>query len=302
MELRPVAGQKPMRGNSPKLKVEDPKTGQQFIFKPIDAADATIETEAFAMRLRRAGNEPTYAAVPQQVTLADGTVLKGYVKPWVKSEGMLNAEPTLWTRTQREDILADHAWGEFLGNYDTKPDQSVVIGRSAQNLDWDRSLVDYTKQMPLDRFKADNPAPPASSLLYREYVNGKVDLDFSAMFDAVKRIQGLPEAEVRSALAPYLSKTFGSATAPQAEALVQSVLTRQVGLESGFQSLVNGLKAERAFNLGQTPALPTWGTYLTTSFKDAWALGVARLMDSPVFGWGNRLFQLINGMRQGKAV
>lgn len=65
------------------------------------------------------------------------------------------------------------------------------------------------------------------------------------MFDAVKRIQGLPEAEVRQALQPYLAKTFGSATAPQA---------------------------------------------------------MRALMDSSVFGWGNRAIQLFNGWRAGKAV
>lgn len=302
LELTPVKAEEMLRGNSVKMVVQD-SAGRKYLFKPLGAEASVLETETAAMNLRRAAGEPTVAAVPQKVKLADGTVLEGYVKPFVKNQGNLVGDPTQWTSAQRHQVLADHGWAEFLGNYDTKSDQSVRIGETSLNVDWDHALSDYATNAPLSRFKSHNPAPPAQNLLYREFVKGKLDLDFRPLFETIDRIQGLPDAEIRAQLKPFVDKAFagGQAYGPYAnpEAFMQAVLARKSTLKTNFTQFVARLQAERDFNLGRAKELPTWGEYVGTAVNDAKQEQIGALVDTELFGYGNQAIQTIKKLQGG---
>ncbi len=297
LKLQPAkAG--PLRGNSVKIMAKDPATGRKLLFKPLEAESTVYEIERFAMGMRRAGGEPTVPAVRQKLRTPDGKTLEGYVKPFVDNDGLLQANPKAWTRGEHEAVLADHAWAEFLGNYDTKSDQYVKVPGSALNVDWDHALSDYANPQALTRFKAHNPAPPAQSMLYQAYVRGEVDLDFSALRETIARIGRIPDAQVKAELQPFLAKAFanGGTWGPYqtAEALTNAVLARKGGLAGKFDAFVVGLQQERAFNLGRSGQVPSWPEYVATQVGDKKIEAIGPLVDTPAFAKGNQLIQMLN--------
>ena len=258
LELRPVAGaDKALSGASAKLVVE--ADGQRYVAKLRDTKYLKLEREQFAHALRRAADEPTVSIAPQTVKLPSGD-LHVYVKPFIPASGQLPANPRLWSPAERNTILAEHAWAEFLGNYDTKNEQSLVLdlpgGKKALNIDWDLALTDYEKNGPISRFKHFSPehhlpfAPPAHALLYRDFVHGKIDLDFAPTFDAISRIEKLSDQQIRDALAPFLAHAFaepGAHVGPyrDPESLVKAVIGRRDGLRASFEKFVGVDPANR---------------------------------------------------------
>jgi hypothetical protein len=303
LKLEPAKAEA-LRGNSVKALAKDPATGRKFLFKPMEEGSTAFETERFAMTMRRAANEPTVPAVRQQLKTPDGKVLDGYVKPFVENEGLLKADPKAWTRGEQEAVLGDHAWAEFLGNYDTKSDQYVKMPGSALNVDWDHALSDYASPQALTRFKAHNPAPPAQAVLYQAYVRGEVDLDFGALRDAAARIAKIPDAQVKAELQPFLAKTFanGGTWGPYqtAEALTNAVLARKHNLVGKFEAFVVGLQQERAFNLGRGGKPKPWPAYVQTAIEDKKIEAIGPLVDTPAFAKGNQLIQALNAARTAR--
>ncbi|HJZ86510.1 MAG TPA: hypothetical protein VKN99_15120 [Polyangia bacterium] len=265
--LRPLTGQnRSLSGTTPKLLVQDPN-GRTFLAKAKDPVNLNFERELFATRLRQAAGEPTVPVVSKSIDLEAGRRFDGYVKPMLPAQGPLAPDPAQWTLAQRNVVLADHVWAEFLGNDDTHRLQSIVLHApgmtepGSMNIDWDRSLLDYRRTRPLSRFRQGTPSPPAHNLLYRSYVRGTLDLDFGPSFDAIERIHGLSDQEIRDALGPFLDRVFeapgrGYGPYPTRDALVQAVLARRDRLRDQFEVFVRSLMDERAQRLARSPRPP----------------------------------------------
>jgi hypothetical protein len=191
--------------------------------------------------------------VPHAVTVG-GEELRGYVKPYVENDGLLGMDPLRWTELQRTAVLVDHAFAEMTGNYDTKPDQYVVVGDAATNIDWDHALVDHRQrprahEQPLSRHKKQKPSPPAQQLLWWTWVRGELELDVDPLHETAARIAALDEDVVEHALEPFLARAFagGAGWGPFAtrRELVDNVLRRQRALCATFATFVDDVRAER---------------------------------------------------------
>jgi hypothetical protein len=297
-----VKGKPNARGARVKLTAED-KAGNRYMFKSADPKTTWLDREMFAQNMRRAAGEPSVPIVARSIKLAGGKSVTGYVKPYIKSSGNLPADPRTWSGAQRAVILADHAWAEFLGNYDTKVDQSIVIRpkggpKTAVNVDWDLSLTDYAVSKPVSRFKSMNSAPPAHNLLYRSYVRGKVPVDFRPLFEAVDRIQAIPDKEVRKALQPFVKKAFANGKTigsyKTAEAFVQGVLDRKAGLRKEMRGLVRNLKAERVDRTKHRGVFAHIRR-LPANLRDAKMVVVGRFVQSKSFAKMQSVFRKFGG-------
>lgn len=257
------------RGGGTSVKYVVEGGGQAFTFKP-DLhpnpfraknfwPDSLYERDFFAQRMRQLAGEPFVPPVRRSVMI-DGERLRGYVRQRLPYNGKLPSDARTWSRAQVHQVLSDAVWSEFLGNYDMKTDQYAVVrlpggGRGAFAYDWDLSLGDYAREVPLSRHKSlgkNNPlmVPTAANLLFAQYVRGEVDLDFAAMRDAVKRIQSLPDAEVAAALRPFIEKELGAGRSfgpfQRGDQLVAAVLARKRSLSADFEALITSLQSERA--------------------------------------------------------
>jgi len=92
-------------------------------------------------------------------------------------------------------------------------------------------------------------------------VRGALDLDFGPSFDAIERIHGLSDQEIRGALGPFLDRVFeapgrGYGPYPTRDALVQAVLARRDRLRDQFEVFVRSLMDERAQRLARSPRPP----------------------------------------------
>ncbi len=301
-------GQK-FTGSNIKFHAEDGSDpAHKFTFKPFNPASTNFEKDVMGNSIRARGGEASAQPVPQSLTLPDGQVLDGYVKPHVKGDD-LTGDPTKWSPGVIDSVLADAPWAEFLGNYDLKLDQYKVIkvgekdkdargeGTAAAqsdtkderptvavNRDWDTVMSDYQQQDHLDRYKAFKTgivakgwlpaAPPAQNLLYEAYVKGRLDINFAPMFEAIERIQAIPDADIAADMKPFLDKTFakGKTFGPykSPNELVAAVLDRKAHLKENFERFVQDLKDERAgLAADKARFIPTMRE-LRTWLRDSW--------------------------------
>ena len=309
--LKPVDLDKKLTGSNVKFRAED-EAGNSYTFKPFKPWHSGFQQEQFALALRTKAGEPALPVVPQTLTLPTGRTLEGYVKPRLKDTDDLSGSPAKWSKPQRDQLLADAAWAEFLGNYDLKLDQyktfkvEGVEGKVLLNADWDCALTDYGHDpQKLDRYKALKggltavglvpAAPPAQALLYEAHVRGKLELDFRPMFDAVGRIEKLSESDIRAALAPLLARRFENGQRwgdfQKPEDVVQAVLVRQATLRRELTGLKEALDEERSYLASRKDKLlPSWREVKTWA-KDKWMhLGNA-FVQSPLLGVLNRINQ-----------
>jgi hypothetical protein len=292
-----------LRGARAKLIVRDSQ-GRKYMFKQHDPAQTWPDREHFAQVLRQAAGEPHAPVAVTRVKLPDGRVVEGTVKPFLASEGELPANPRRWTAGLIAAVLADHAWAEMLGNYDTKTDQSLVIqpaglrDKAAINIDWDLSLTDYVAARPVSRHKAMNSGPPAHNLLYNAFVHGRLDVDFAPLRDAVGRIQAIPDATVVQAMQPFLTKAFagGKALGPYRTAaqLVSAVLARKASLGQTFESLIGELEGERAEHAAGTGRYAGLGK-VRSETRDARMVAWGRFIQSPAFERFQKMFRHFAG-------
>lgn len=258
--LAVVPGQIPS-GTTPKLMLEA-RDKQQFLFKKHIERNPLYDLDVLANALRSAAKEPVVPMFGTEVATPEGKV-SGYVKMMLPVKGVLTHVVANWTPQQTDSVLADAPWFEFLGNYDSKVSQYVVLEHEGEehalNVDWDHALGDYeANKGPLTRFKNAVLCPTATGKLFYEYVRGRVDVDFEVLFEAVERIEKIPEETIKKNLAPVLEKlfaagngTYGPYSSPQE--VVDDVLARQAGLRQACETLVQSLVDERLERTGQVP-------------------------------------------------
>lgn len=253
--LVPVADGGKLAGITEKMIVEDKNTGRRYVFKLPDAKTNALERERLALELRRAAGQPSVNVAPHSVTLADGKVVHGYVKPFVESHGTLANDPRAWTDKQKTAVLVDHLWAELTGNYDTKPVQYVVVGDGALNIDWDHAGKDLEKNPwaswgALDRHKAGAIAPAAQRLLLSSWVRGEIALDIEPLYSALAQIEKLTRADIERAVQPLCDATIaqGKKLGPYEtkEQLVAHMMHRKETLRPRFGEMMRRTQNERA--------------------------------------------------------
>lgn len=288
-KLRPVQNSEKLSGVSEKFIVEHSESGARYVFKTQHSLAGSGEAELFATALRQGAGWPSVDVAAKRVQV-DGSSLTGYIKPFIDNEGELSTNPSEWTKQQRVVVLADAVWAEFLGNYDTKPQQYLKLGRSALNIDWDHALMDHARnpnahEQPLSRFKRSNFAPPSQSLLYRAFVRGEIDLDFTIFSGALAQISSLSRQDIADAIVPFADSKFqgGRAYGPfeNVDALIDNVVARQETLPSRFDALTKDLIQERKQSM--SPDAPTRGHY-GRRVQDAAVHGTQRIVDAPAYG------------------
>lgn len=283
--LSPAGSAADLGGMNPKLKVRD-ENGRVYIFKTEVATRGGMDgfSGRLANTLRSMAGEPVVSVLPKQVRLEDGTVLKGHVKPMAKIDGVLGNRPAEWSAKERAAILADGPWIELLGNYDAKPDQYVKVGGTIVNTDWDVSDFGSGDLGPISRAKAHNPMPPAQTLLFREYVHGRIDLDFAPTFDTLSRIEKIPDAEFRTHVRGYAEQAFARGQTggfANVGAMVDAYAARKDSLRPRFEALVADLTAERAARSGDEGAMG-FHKLLMRNFGDFLRDAVVAAADQPV--------------------
>jgi hypothetical protein len=291
------------RGTSVKWVLEAGK--QRFTFKPQLPDSTNTERELFALTVRTLAGQPAVPVISHRATDAQGQSWDGYLKPRLKGDGDLPSDPRRWSESVVNTVLADHVFGELLGNYDNKPRQykaleSKALGETvAVHADWDATLRGYLEPDALDRFQ-NGPyvSPSAHALLYKAYVHGDVALDFAATRDAVARLAAVPDAEVLRALEPFLARTFADGghfgRFETREQLCAAVLERKHGLSTRFEALVSSLEHERA-DRQRGPSL-SWKR-LKDNVRDLKMGVMRRVVDSPLFEWWNDRKKASNAQR-----
>ncbi|MBX7098065.1 MAG: hypothetical protein K1X89_10155 [Myxococcaceae bacterium] len=247
---------------------------KKFTFKPNPDPRHFYARDDFANTLRRAADEPALAdGARVHMPINDHQAIEGWVRPRVGSNGReLGNDPKAWTEAEARQVVVDAVWSEFLGNYDMKTDQYAIRDLKKQdtqvafNKDWDLTLHDYEKsQGELDRYKTYKwKIPTAQNLLFMSYVHGDVNVDFGAMRDAVKRIQGLSDGEVKAALAPFIEAQFKDGASfgqyRTGDELVSAVLARRDALGAQFEEFIGTLEKERGHLTDGKPNL-SWGDF-----------------------------------------
>nr|ASV46919.1 DNA polymerase [uncultured bacterium] len=273
VSLRPVTGQS-LTGSSPKMIGID-RSGQRFLFKPVRANSFAYEREVAARSIRELAKQPTVAVLKAKMTLDDGTVVHGYAKPMVGTRGDLENDPRDWNAAQIHCVLQDAAFAELLGNYDTRPGQYItpVDAKTgavlALNVDWDRTFSEYAKNSELSRFKRHFVAPPAASLLYAQYVRG-APVDFSALWDAIDRIDRVKESDYAKAVNGFAKVAFPDSDARKV--FVAFAMERKRTLRHQFKEAIAALDEERASGVSRVNQL-----------RDLEFQGSARFADSPAY-------------------
>jgi hypothetical protein len=276
--------------------VEDANTGRRYVFKQPDDKTQALEREQLALSLRRAAGQPSVAVAAQSVTLADGKVVHGYVKPFVESQGALPNDPRQWTEKQKTAVLVDHLWAELTGNYDTKPLQYVVCGEGALNIDWDHAGKDLEKNPwaswgVLDRHKAGAIVPAAQRLLLSSYVRGEVTLDKAPLYAALREIEKLTRQDFEAAVQPLVDATLaqGKKLGPfeTKEQLVAHMMHRQATLRPRFDEMFRRTENERAEWSARTALGPPRRTpveqRMLLSFGEARLTVLTMAMHTPIF-------------------
>lgn len=243
-------------GTSPKFIVSDP-SGNQYLAKPVDEKSLNFHRERVLEELFRAAKVPHLPVVRRLVSDGRGGEFDVYLKPMVKTEGTLSRRPEEWSDAQRADVLAAHPWIHFIGEGDAHVEQYISVSgfddggpKTALCVDWDHALSYLPGDRGVSRFELDGLAIPARRLLYRGYVNGAYDLDFAPLFDAVARIEKLPEAALRRALDPFVTAVFSRPDAvlgrfKTPEELTQALLECQRSLGARFRRFVAEVQTER---------------------------------------------------------
>jgi hypothetical protein len=160
------------RGTSVKWVLEAGK--QRFTFKPQLPDSTNTERELFALQVRTLAGQPALPVIAHRASDADGLSFEGYLKPRLKGDDDLPSDPRRWSESVINTVLADHVFGEFLGNYDNKPRQYKALEAEglgeavAVHGDWDATLRGYLEPDALDRFQ-NGPyvSPSAHALLYK---------------------------------------------------------------------------------------------------------------------------------------
>lgn len=281
-----------------------------FLVKPRPANSTQYELDFLANSLRHAAGEPVVALFERKIERPDGTLQDSYAKPMLPVKGDLPERPQDWTPEQTRTVLADLPWFEFLGNFDSKRMQYVVLedrdGNDATvNVDWDLTLKDYvTPRGPLDRHKthATLGSPPASSRLLMAYVHGELDLDFTPLFDAVERIEKLDEATLRAAASPLCEKAFADGKTlghmKDADGLHRAMRSRQLFLREDVTALVENLIRERLGRSG-CPDVGQASELLKRDVKDVKLSALLNFEDSRWYstwmGWQRTLSPKVKG-------
>lgn len=312
--LKPVEENTRLAGITQKMIVEDANTNRRYVFKQPEETTQALERELLAMRLRRAAGQPSVAVAAHSVTLSDGKVVKGYVKPFVESQGALPNDPRQWTEKQKTAVLVDHLWAELTGNYDTKPLQYVVCGDGALNIDWDHAGKDLERNPwaswgVLDRHKAGAVVPAAQRLLLSSYVRGEIPLDKAPLYAALREIEKLTRADFEAAVQPLADATLarGKKLGPfeTKEQLVAHMMHRQQTLRPRFDEMLRRTDNERvewaarsASNQGQRTPLEQ---RMLFSFGEAQLTVLTMAMSTPIFDVAYQVSQKWQAIRSGLA-
>jgi hypothetical protein len=276
--LVPMGDASGLGGATPKQIVQD-ALGRKYLAK---TGDAKAVAEDLALQLRKRVGYPAAPVVTHEVTMADGQAVPMRIKPLLANEGNLHGEPTQWPKTYQDTLMEDYAFAQVLGNFDLKKGQYIVLdtakGKQILNTDWDNTLRDYAQNVPLNRYKAHTQgtlSPPAQSMLFESYVNGRQNLDFKPLWSAIERIQNANDEDLLTRLTPAQAAEYRA---------------RKTDLKTTFTTFVEGLNAERSKNLGQSPENRSLTERMGSQMKDTKLRATAYLTsETPYLIWKNRL-------------
>lgn len=266
IDVEPAAAEPPTAGSRPQVVLHDAR-GRRYLFKVAPAEH--IAAELLASRVRRLGRRLHVPAARRRLVLPDGSVATGLLQPLVPVTGALPKDPREWSALQCEVMLREHPWEWLLANLDTHVDQYVLMGEHGYpiNIDWDHSLVDL-QVTALTRFnRRSATVAPVRNLLYAEYVQGRVDLDFGGQRWQVRRVGDLREDRLQALVERYCDEL--ELPAASRDAVVAAVLERQRRLVVDFEALRRSLRRERRELAGEGPRRP-WLERAATRLQDAW--------------------------------
>jgi hypothetical protein len=228
------------------------QSGRLFIFKVKPHEEVLAESVSSAVR--RLGGRFSSSVVPYQMSLGGPFPEKGMLRPLVKSEGVLSADPVAWSPLQREAIMLDQPWNWLLQNPDTHVAQYALFGKEQLpiNIDCDRSFSE-PNDLPVTRFTQKVFLPTtASSLVYDAYVHGRLDLDFSGLEAEVQAIANIDDGKLAAELRRYAEARWQNEGDRQL--FVIKGLERKERIGEEFQTFISELELERAHNLGEPSA------------------------------------------------
>jgi len=253
IDVTPEDAAPPKAGSRPQQVLRDAQ-GRRYLFKV--APPEHIAAELLAYRVRRLGRRLHVPAARRRLELPGMPPATGLLQPLVPVTGALSKDPRQWSELQREAMLREHPWEWLLANLDTHVDQYVLMGEHGVpvNIDWDHSLLDLPVTA-LNRFnRRSATVAPVRNLLYAEYVQGRVDLDFGGQRWQVRRVGDLREDRLQALVQRYCDEL--ALPPARSREVVEAVLERQRRIVDDFEAFRRSLRRERRAVAGQGPKRP----------------------------------------------
>lgn len=266
IEVEPVDAERPEAGSRPQIVLHDDR-GRRYLFKV--APPEHIAAELLSFRVRQLGRRLHVPVARRELEVPGTGRATGLLQPLVTIEGCLPKDPLEWTALQREAMLREHPWEWLLANLDTHVDQYVLLGRHRLpvNIDWDHALVDLATT-ELTRFnRRSATVAPVRNLLYAEYVQRRVELDFTGLDWQARRVRDLREGKLKALVERYADEL--SLPGRERERIVQAVLERQRRIVVDFEALRRSLRHERHEHAGTGPRRPLHER-VASRLRDAW--------------------------------
>ena len=264
-------------------------TGQEWIFKPAQTKYNGQQPEPFRAYAQEAGYKVQYivdpeSSVPVSTITMDTPNGQKFgalqmrmenldssfdLKAWQTGGGTIPS-PEVLQQLQRE-----HVTDWLMCNYDTHggnfllTNDGMLIGVDKEQAF--RYIGKFDAQTMSYSFHPNSyigETEPIYNTVYRKFAHGELDLNLNDTLAYIKRVEAIPDAEYREIFREYAEALHGKG--PQAEQLLDKIVSRKQNLRTTFENFYGELLTERK-------GVPT-----TFQFTDAVATAAAQTVQTTV--------------------
>lgn len=177
-----------------------------------------------------------------------GKRLTGTIQPMVEHTGKV-VDARKLSPEQTDDLLQSQVGRWLISDHDGKPENFLLMkDHHVQAIDLGQ-MYRFFPGDSLDRKYQPNADKPLYRSMWKAYVTGKIDLDFSKGLEVVSKAEALPDEQFVKMLRPYAEARYRQggpiAGLPKVEDFLQAALSRKQTLRQDMLGFYDSLAKER---------------------------------------------------------
>jgi len=228
----------------------DKETGDQYLFKPNDlhVAEAEASASKIARMIDPSSVEVNTAKLTLQGKKQTGSLQRMVPANQIREDGINQDSLGKLSKEQIRQIQREHVVDWLTGNHDGHGKQFLVLkDGNIKGLDKGQAWKYSQKEKLAWDYHPNSQygeQEPIYNRLLKDYIAGNIDLDFDHIETAIRRVEGISDAEYTAAIKPYADARFGKGS-NEAQAFTKQQLDKKHTIRADFEELISQAQSKK---------------------------------------------------------